>query len=50
LSYAWVLAYPWLGVEALKFAWVLPVGMLGHLAYEEWGKRKQKGSRVEIEA
>ena len=33
LSYAWVLAYPWLGRQALQFAWVLPLVMLAHLVW-----------------
>ena len=49
LSYAWVVFFPWFGAEALKFAWVLPVGMLGHLAYEGWRKRKQGRDGIEIE-
>jgi hypothetical protein len=47
LSYAWIVLYPWLGLGAMKFAWVLPVAMLGHLMYQEWGKRQ---NRNEIES
>jgi hypothetical protein len=47
LSYAWILLSPWLGLKSMKFAWVLPVGMLGHLVYQEWGKRQ---NRSEIES
>ncbi len=28
LSWSWVLAYPLLGISAMKFCWVLPVGLL----------------------
>jgi hypothetical protein len=42
LSYAWVLLYPWLGLEALKFAWVLPVGMLIDLGYKNWIRGREK--------
>ena len=33
LSYAWALAYPWLGREALQFAWVLPLALLTQLVW-----------------
>lgn len=42
LSYAWVLLFPWLGLEALKFAWVLPVGMLAELGYKNWVRGRKK--------
>lgn len=35
LSFAWALLYPWLGAQALKFAWVLPAGLLLHTAITE---------------
>jgi hypothetical protein len=50
LSYAWVVFFPWFGAEALKFAWVLPVGMLGHLVYKEWGKRKRGDKYTKLES
>ncbi len=28
LSYAWLLAYPWFGADAIRFAWLLPLGLL----------------------
>ena len=28
LSYVWILAYPWLSSDALRFSWVLPVALL----------------------
>ncbi|MBN1427545.1 MAG: hypothetical protein JXB07_04115 [Anaerolineae bacterium] len=31
LSYAWAIAYPWYGNMALRFAWILPVGLLIYL-------------------
>lgn len=43
LSYAWALLYPWMGASAMKFAWVLPVGMLVHMGVEEWGRRRKVG-------
>ncbi|MEK6193368.1 MAG: hypothetical protein N2F24_03955, partial [Deltaproteobacteria bacterium] len=38
LSYAWVLAYPWLERGSMIFAWVLPASMLFHMAYQKWVK------------
>jgi heme/copper-type cytochrome/quinol oxidase subunit 4 len=38
LSYAWVLAYPWLERESMVFAWVLPASMLIHMVYNNWVK------------
>jgi hypothetical protein len=34
LSYAWLLLYPLYGVSAMRFAWILPVGLLGQLLAE----------------
>lgn len=28
LSYTWLVAYPWLNINAMRFAWVLPLAML----------------------
>jgi hypothetical protein len=42
LSYAWVLLYPWLGLKALKYAWVLPVGILIDIMYGKWVKGRKK--------
>jgi hypothetical protein len=42
LSYAWVLFYPLMGLEALKYAWVLPAAMLVEKAYHKWVRGKQE--------
>lgn len=39
LSYAWLLGFFWLQETAMRFAWVLPLAMLGRLLYEEYGAR-----------
>lgn len=36
LSYIWVLAYPFLGKSSLRFAWILPVVMLGQILYDKY--------------
>ena len=28
VSYVWMLGYPWLGIDSMKFAWVLPLALL----------------------
>jgi hypothetical protein len=35
LSYAWAAAYPWLGAAAMRFAWILPLGLLVYLILPE---------------
>lgn len=36
LSFAWFLAYPFLQEDGMRFAWVLPVGMLGQMLYAKY--------------
>jgi hypothetical protein len=35
LSYAWLLMYPLYGKASMRFAWVLPIGLLGYLLVKE---------------
>lgn len=46
LSYAWAVAYPWLGREAMRFAWTLPLGLLFYSLWptimEYWPKVKSR--------
>lgn len=48
LSYAWVVAYPWYGNTALRFAGVLPLGLLIYLLWpvlkDHWPKIKARFS------
>lgn len=37
LSYAWILMYPLYGKESMRFAWILPIAMLGNLLIQEIG-------------
>ncbi len=39
LSYAWLLGFFWLQETAMRFAWVLPLAMLGRLLYHEFKAR-----------
>jgi len=43
LSYAWVVAYPWYGNLALRFAWILPLGLLIYLL---WPQMKQRWPKI----
>jgi len=43
LSYIWLVMYPVMGNAAIRFAWVLPAGLLGYLLYRE---RKGRGDVV----
>ena len=36
LSYAWLLAYPFLSESALRFAWILPVVLLLKMVYDQY--------------
>lgn len=36
LSYAWLLAYPFLSESALRFAWILPVVLLLKMVYDKY--------------
>lgn len=33
VSYVWLIAYPWYGNEAMRFAWILPMLLLGYLLW-----------------
>ena len=39
LSYAWVIAIPWMGEAANRFAWILPFGVVIKFLYDAWQVR-----------
>ncbi len=41
LTYAWFLMYPIWGKASMRLAWILPVGLLGYLLFEEWKLEKR---------
>ncbi len=41
LSFAWLLAYPWLQENAMQFAWILPLALFGNLLWQELKSRRQ---------
>jgi hypothetical protein len=46
LSYAWVLLYPVWGKASMRFAWILPVGLLGYLLFKEGQLGRRWGVQV----
>jgi hypothetical protein len=40
LTYAWIIALPWMGEAAIRFAWVLPVALIAKLLYDSWRSRQ----------
>ncbi len=53
VSYLWVVAYPWLGNQAMQFAWVLPLALLFYLtipaARERWPALRVRFARSQDE-
>lgn len=41
LSFAWLLAYPLFQENAMRFAWILPLALLGNLLLQELKSRRQ---------
>ena len=44
-SYVWLAGYPWYGNAAMRFAWLLPVALLGYLVWLSVARRKEVNER-----
>jgi hypothetical protein len=42
LSYLWAAAIPFMGNEAMRFAWVLPAALLGQMIYSQFITREEE--------